>query len=108
MYNTPQLTRGGSFNAHHGRGTRYCAHAPLAEDIGTGDVTSLATITPDTRLEGAFLVKAAGVVAGLEVVGEVFSQVSPEIPASRPWCPKAALWPSATWWRVWPDVGRAS
>jgi nicotinate-nucleotide pyrophosphorylase (carboxylating) len=51
----------------------------LAEDVGSGDITSLATITPATRLEGTFLVKAPGIVAGLEVVGEVFAQVSPEI-----------------------------
>ncbi|MHB1355903.1 MAG: carboxylating nicotinate-nucleotide diphosphorylase [Anaerolineae bacterium] len=51
----------------------------LAEDIGPGDVTSLATIAPDTRLAGLFLAKAEGVVAGLEVVGEVFAQVDPHI-----------------------------
>jgi len=47
----------------------------LAEDVGPGDVTSRAIIPPDTPLSGAFLVKAAGVIAGLEVVGEVFRQV---------------------------------
>ena len=51
----------------------------LAEDIGLGDVTSLATIAPDTRLEGHFLAKAEGVVAGLAVVGDVFAQVDPQI-----------------------------
>ncbi len=47
----------------------------LAEDIGTGDVTSEAIIAPSTHLKGEFLVKAPGVIAGLEVVGEVFRQV---------------------------------
>ena len=51
----------------------------LAEDIGPGDVTSLATIAPDTRLEGLFLAKAKGVVAGLAVVGDVFALVDPQI-----------------------------
>jgi nicotinate-nucleotide pyrophosphorylase (carboxylating) len=51
----------------------------LAEDIGTGDVTSLATIPPNARLEGVFLAKADGVVAGIEVVGEVFAQVDSHI-----------------------------
>lgn len=51
----------------------------LVEDIGPGDVTSLATITPDTNLEGYFLAKAEGVVAGLAVVGDVFAQVDPQI-----------------------------
>jgi nicotinate-nucleotide pyrophosphorylase (carboxylating) len=47
----------------------------LAEDIGPGDVTSKAIISPTTYLAGQFLAKAQGVVAGLEVVGEVFAQV---------------------------------
>jgi nicotinate-nucleotide pyrophosphorylase (carboxylating) len=51
----------------------------LAEDIGTGDVTSVPIIAPTARLEGDFLVKARGVIAGLEVVGEVFAQVDPAI-----------------------------
>lgn len=51
----------------------------LAEDIGPGDVTSLAIIPPSTHLLGRFLVKAPGVIAGLEVVGEVFAQVDEKL-----------------------------
>ncbi|MFH1084248.1 MAG: carboxylating nicotinate-nucleotide diphosphorylase [Chloroflexota bacterium] len=51
----------------------------LAEDIGSGDVTSVATIPAEARLSGAFLVKAPGVIAGLGVVGEVFAVVDPAI-----------------------------
>jgi nicotinate-nucleotide pyrophosphorylase (carboxylating) len=51
----------------------------LSEDIGSGDVTSLATIPADTYLEGQFLVKAAGVIAGLEIAGQVFVEVDPTI-----------------------------
>ncbi len=51
----------------------------LREDIGTGDVTSVPIIAPDTQLEGVFLVKAAGIVAGLEVVAEAFRQVDDAI-----------------------------
>ena len=47
----------------------------LAEDIGSGDVTSVPIIPPSTHLTGQFLVKAPGVIAGLAVVGEVFAQV---------------------------------
>ena len=47
----------------------------LAEDIGPGDVTSKAIIPPDSPLRGQFLVKAPGIIAGFEVVGEVFAQV---------------------------------
>jgi len=51
----------------------------LAEDIGSGDVTSVPIIPSSTRLTGQFLVKAPGVVAGLAVVGEVFAQVDKAI-----------------------------
>ncbi|MFT5141728.1 MAG: nicotinate-nucleotide pyrophosphorylase (carboxylating) [Rhodothermales bacterium] len=44
----------------------------LLEDVGSGDVTTLATITPETRAEAVFVAKAAGTVAGLLVVGRVF------------------------------------
>ena len=44
----------------------------LKEDIGNGDVTSLATIRPDVEAEGHFLAKAPGVIAGLEVVELVY------------------------------------
>ncbi len=51
----------------------------LIEDIGPGDATSVPTIPPERKLQGAFLVKAAGIIAGLEVVAEVFRQVDPLI-----------------------------
>lgn len=52
----------------------------LEEDIGPGDVTSIPIIPPTAHLTGVFLVKAErGVIAGLEVVGEVFRQVDPQI-----------------------------
>ncbi len=54
---------------------RRIAERALAEDVGPGDVTSNAIIGPATHLTGTFLVKAGGVVAGLGVVGQVFSLV---------------------------------
>ena len=47
----------------------------LIEDIGQGDVTSTPIIAADTPLHGTFLCKAHGVIAGLDVVAEVFRQV---------------------------------
>jgi nicotinate-nucleotide pyrophosphorylase (carboxylating) len=47
----------------------------LAEDVGSGDVTSAATIPPDAVAEAVLLAKQACVVAGLEVAREVFTQV---------------------------------
>ncbi|MEN6479403.1 MAG: carboxylating nicotinate-nucleotide diphosphorylase [Anaerolineales bacterium] len=51
----------------------------LCEDIGSGDVTSMPIIAPDVPLTGMFLVKAPGIIAGLEVVGEAFRQVDASI-----------------------------
>jgi nicotinate-nucleotide pyrophosphorylase (carboxylating) len=48
----------------------------LREDIGTGDVTTLATVPPDAQARARIITKAAGVVAGLPVAEEVFLQVS--------------------------------
>jgi nicotinate-nucleotide pyrophosphorylase (carboxylating) len=47
----------------------------LAEDVGTGDVTTRATVPPDASGRGIFVAKSACVVAGLEVAYEVFRQV---------------------------------
>ncbi len=47
----------------------------LAEDIGPGDVTSEWALEPELQARGTFLVKSPGVIAGLEVVQEVFRQV---------------------------------
>jgi len=51
----------------------------LQEDIGDGDITSEATIPADLRYAGVFLVKATGVIAGLEAVRQTFAQVDERI-----------------------------
>ncbi len=48
----------------------------LAEDLGAGDITTDATVPPEARARGVFLVKADGVLAGLDVAFETFRQVS--------------------------------
>ena len=51
----------------------------LAEDVGTGDVTT-ATLVPETATGRAVLTqKAPGVIAGLDVAEAVFHQVDPEL-----------------------------
>jgi nicotinate-nucleotide pyrophosphorylase (carboxylating) len=47
----------------------------LDEDVGTGDVTTAATVSPSQRGRGVFLVKADCVLAGLDVAFETFRQV---------------------------------
>jgi nicotinate-nucleotide pyrophosphorylase (carboxylating) len=51
----------------------------LDEDIGAGDITSLATIPADLPCQGEFIAKAEGVIAGLEVVQWTFELVDPQI-----------------------------
>lgn len=45
----------------------------LEEDIGDGDITSACTVPPDLLIEGKFIAKAAGVVAGLEIARWTFT-----------------------------------
>jgi len=47
----------------------------LAEDLGAGDVTTLATIPADAQQAGVMLAKAPGVIAGLAVARAVFRMV---------------------------------
>jgi nicotinate-nucleotide pyrophosphorylase (carboxylating) len=47
----------------------------LAEDVGAGDVTSLATVPPDAMARARLVQKQAGVVFGLHAATEVFAQV---------------------------------
>ncbi|WP_338873814.1 carboxylating nicotinate-nucleotide diphosphorylase [Spirosoma sp. SC4-14] len=49
----------------------------LAEDIGDGDHTSLATIPADAQKRARLLVKGEGVLAGVEVAKAVFAEVDP-------------------------------
>lgn len=51
----------------------------LREDLGAGDITSLATVPAELEARGTLLAKAAGVISGLEVAREVFQRVDPAI-----------------------------
>jgi nicotinate-nucleotide pyrophosphorylase (carboxylating) len=51
----------------------------LTEDIGTGDITSEATIDPDRIALGRIKAKAPGVLAGVKVAEAVFHAVDPEL-----------------------------
>jgi nicotinate-nucleotide pyrophosphorylase (carboxylating) len=57
----------------------------LSEDLGRGDITTMATVAPDVRGQGKFLAKENLVVCGLDVAEAVFlhlDEESPEIEAS--------------------------
>lgn len=51
----------------------------LREDIGSGDLTSLSVIPATAQIEGRFEMREAGVVCGLPIIREVFSQIDPAI-----------------------------
>jgi nicotinate-nucleotide pyrophosphorylase (carboxylating) len=51
----------------------------LAEDIGSGDVTTRAVVPSDVRGEGVFVAKQRLILAGIDVAREVFAQVDPAL-----------------------------
>jgi len=51
----------------------------LQEDVKNGDITTKATISKSKKAIGKFLVKADGIIAGLEITKAVFKTVDPKI-----------------------------
>ena len=49
------------------------------EDVGNGDVTSMACIPENARERAGFLIKGHGVIAGLEVARMVFAHGAPDV-----------------------------
>ena len=52
----------------------------LNEDIGRGDITTQATVSPEVRGHGKFLAKENLIVCGIEVAEAVFLHLDPESP----------------------------
>lgn len=61
------------------RGWKAIVDLALDEDIGTGDVTTLATVPAGTHASGIVLAKDTGVVSGIEVARFVFARVDPSV-----------------------------
>jgi nicotinate-nucleotide pyrophosphorylase (carboxylating) len=51
----------------------------LAEDVGSGDVTTAATVSSDARAVATIIQKAPGVIFGLEAARRVFAALDPAI-----------------------------
>jgi nicotinate-nucleotide pyrophosphorylase (carboxylating) len=51
----------------------------LREDVGSGDITSNSVVPADARARGTISSKDEGIVAGLEIAGEVFRMLDPEV-----------------------------
>jgi nicotinate-nucleotide pyrophosphorylase (carboxylating) len=49
-----------------------CIKQALAEDLGTGDATTNAIVSPGLRIHGDIIAKQAGIIAGLDVAAKVF------------------------------------
>jgi nicotinate-nucleotide pyrophosphorylase (carboxylating) len=72
----------------------------LAEDVGEGDLTSLATVPEGTRATATITQKEPGVVFGLEAAENAFSALDPDVELER-------LGPEGEW-REGGDVLRAT
>lgn len=55
----------------------------LAEDVGDGDVTTVATVSPDLRARALVTQKAPGVIFGLDLAEQAFGSLDPEARAER-------------------------
>jgi nicotinate-nucleotide pyrophosphorylase (carboxylating) len=51
----------------------------LAEDLGRGDLTTDSTIPKGVQVKGRMISKQDGVIAGIEVAGEIFRIVDPSV-----------------------------
>jgi nicotinate-nucleotide pyrophosphorylase (carboxylating) len=58
--------------------TAELVRAALAEDVGTGDVTTLATVAADARADALITQKAPGAIYGLDAAEAVFAQLDPD------------------------------
>jgi nicotinate-nucleotide pyrophosphorylase (carboxylating) len=61
------------------RGWEAIVDLALAEDLGTGDVTTLATVSREANSRGSMLAKSAGIISGLEAAAYTFWRVDPRI-----------------------------
>jgi len=51
----------------------------LDEDIGTGDITTLSTVSEDKQIEGSFIAKEEGVICGLPLLKRLFELLDPTV-----------------------------
>lgn len=61
------------------RGWEAIVDLALAEDIGTGDITTLATVPVAAQASGVLVAKDTGVISGIDVARFVFHRVAPTI-----------------------------
>ena len=64
--------------------------AALAEDVGGGDATTLATVDAAARARATITQKAPGVLFGLDAAEETFAQL--DLAASFEWLVPEGVW----------------
>ena len=57
--------------------------AALLEDVGSGDVTTRATVAVDARARATITQKAPGTIFGLDAAEEAFTQLDPDVRVER-------------------------
>lgn len=62
---------------------RHFIESGLHEDVGTGDVTSLACIDPNQISRGRLLIKDTGIIAGIDLAAHIFHTVDPDVQFER-------------------------
>jgi nicotinate-nucleotide pyrophosphorylase (carboxylating) len=55
----------------------------LAEDVGSGDVTTAATVPAEARARATITQKAPGMIFGLDIAEDVFRRLDPEVQVAR-------------------------
>ncbi|MFQ5730240.1 MAG: nicotinate-nucleotide diphosphorylase (carboxylating), partial [Waddliaceae bacterium] len=55
----------------------------IAEDVGTGDITSQTLVPNNAVTSGWFVLKQAGVVAGIPFLEVLFQKLDPEIKVTK-------------------------
>jgi nicotinate-nucleotide pyrophosphorylase (carboxylating) len=63
--------------------TAELVRAALAEDVGTGDVTTMATVDADAQASALITQKAPGAIYGLDVAEAVFTALDPDVRCER-------------------------
>ena len=51
----------------------------LREDIGTGDITTMATVSPDAVISGHYVAKEDGILCGVDIVRRVFDALDADV-----------------------------
>lgn len=72
------MGRQGQHNALYDASVLRLVQIALAEDLGTGDITSEATVPDDRRARATLVAKSPGVICGLPVAALVFRTVDPD------------------------------